>query len=95
MMSIALLFLVLFFLAIGMVIGNMAYQFLESMDDDNDEVEHSELFIRALEVFGDRDLALEWLSRPHGFLDGHVPIVYHDKKKVFELLKRIEDHGNF
>ena len=55
---------------------------------------HSELLRYAETVFGDRDKAKRWLSKPKAFLDGKAPLGVMDTpsgcEKIDEMLVRIE-----
>ena len=56
------------------------------------------LLDRAIQCFGDRDRALEWLETPHAALNGRVPFEIandqHGYQAVVDELGRIE-HGIF
>lgn len=58
----------------------------------------SQIFDRAVSVFKDEEIAIEWLTSPLSILDGHCPMEFYStpdmREKILNILSRIE-HGNY
>jgi hypothetical protein len=58
----------------------------------------SQIFDRAVSVFKDEEIAIEWLTSPLLILDGHCPMEFDStperREKIINILSRIE-HGNY